>query len=152
MGRGVFMKKLVEVMTKNIITIGPENNLHEILEIMKTKGVGKLPVIDNGRVVGVVTRDDLLVKKEKAPIPPIIALNDLIITLPGTRVFKEKLEKITAFKASELMRKNILKVEKDTALDQVVTDILEKDYEFALVLDKEELIGLISKTNLIESF
>jgi|GEM_PF-6895968 len=50
------------------------------------------------------------------------------------------------------MRKDILKVNLDTPLDKVVTDILEKEYEFALVFDKESLIGLITKTNLIVSF
>lgn len=146
------MKTLQEVMTKEIITISTETNLQEILNIMKEKKVGKLPVVEDGKVLGVVTRDDILLKKETAPIPPMFVLNDLLISLPSNKKFKEKLEKITAYKAMELMRKDILKVNLDTPLDKVVTDILEKEYEFALVFDKESLIGLITKTNLIESF
>lgn len=146
------MKTLVEVMTENIITVSKETNLPELLAIMKGKKVGKLPVVDGEVVLGVVTRDDLLLKKEKAPMPPILALNDLLITLPGSKKFKEKMEKITGYTAMEIMRKDILKVSKDDSLDEVVSDILEKDYEFALVFDNNKLIGIITKTNLIESF
>jgi CBS domain-containing protein len=146
------MKTLNEVMTKNIITVSPETNLPELLSIMKEKKVGKLPVVLNNEVVGVVTRDDLLIKKETAPSVPIIAINDLLLTLPSSKVFKNKLDKITGYKASELMRKDILRVEMETPLDKVVSDILEKNYEFALVFENNQLIGLITKSNLIENF
>lgn len=146
------MKTLNEVMTKNIITVSPETNLPELLSIMKDKKVGKLPVISNDEVVGVVTRDDLLIKKETAPCVPIIAINDLLLTLPSSKFFKSKLDKITGYKANELMRTDILKVEVETPLDKVVCDILEKNYEFALVFKNNQLIGLITKSNLIENF
>lgn len=146
------MKTLNEVMTKNIITVSPETNLPELLSIMKDKKVGKLPVISNDEVVGVVTRDDLLIKKETAPCVPIIAINDLLLTLPSSKFFKSKLDKITGYKANELMRTDILKVEVETPLDKVVSDILEKNYEFALVFKNNQLIGLITKSNLIENF
>jgi len=70
------MKTLQEVMTKEIITITKETNLQEILNIMKEKKVGKLPVVEDNKVLGVVTRDDILLKKETAPIPPMFDLND----------------------------------------------------------------------------
>lgn len=146
------MKTIEEVMTTNLITVDAETNLQELLKIMKEKKVGKLPVIKESEVIGVVTRDDLLLKKETAPLPPILALNDLLITLPSNKKFKEKLDKITAYKAEKLMRKDILKVNKEEALDKVITEILEEEYEFALVLEGKKLIGIITKTNLIESF
>lgn len=152
MRRGVNMKTIEEVMTTNLITVDAETNLQELLKIMKEKKVGKLPVIKESEVIGVVTRDDLLLKKETAPLPPILALNDLLITLPSNKKFKEKLDKITAYKAEKLMRKDILKVNKEEALDKVITEILEEEYEFALVLEGKKLIGIITKTNLIESF
>jgi CBS domain-containing protein len=152
MRRGVNMKTIEEVMTTNLITVDAETNLQELLKIMKEKKVGKLPVIKESEVIGVVTRDDLLLKKETAPLPPILALNDLLITLPSNKKFKEKLDKITAYKAEKLMRKDILKVNKEEALDKVITEILEEKYEFALVLEGKKLIGIITKTNLIESF
>ena len=88
------MKTIYDLMSKNVVTVKTDTNLNEIIKIMKEKGVGKLPVLDdNNLVVGVITRDDLLIKNEKAPMPPVIALNDLFFALTKNKQFKEKYEK-----------------------------------------------------------
>jgi CBS domain-containing protein len=81
-------------MNTDLITIETSLTFDNILKIMTEKGVGKLPVIDNGQLVGVVTRDDILVRKETAPLPPVIAFWDLLITLPENKEFKKKLKKL----------------------------------------------------------
>ena len=46
-------------MTRDVITISPETLLREAHEIMKTKRVRRLPVVDHGRLVGIVTLGDI---------------------------------------------------------------------------------------------
>ena len=82
------MKTIYDLMSKNVVTVKTDTNLNEIIKIMKEKGVGKLPVLDdNNLVVGVITRDDLLIKNEKAPMPPVIALNDLFFVITSISLF-----------------------------------------------------------------
>lgn len=145
------MKTIYDLMTKDVVTITKNANLNEIIKIMKEKGVGKLPVVDNDVVIGVVTRDDLLISNEKAPMPPVIALNDLFWALTKNKNFKERYEKFIAFEAQGFMRKRFLKAYKDTSIESVITDILEKDYEFALVFEDEKLVGILTKSDLINS-
>ncbi len=47
-------------MTSNLKTIAPETPLPEIEEIMVTYDIGRLPVLENNRLVGIVTRTDVL--------------------------------------------------------------------------------------------
>ncbi|OUL29300.1 CBS domain-containing protein [Nostoc sp. 106C] len=47
-------------MTTNIKTITPETTLPQIEALMVTYDIGRLPVIDNGHLVGIVTRTDVL--------------------------------------------------------------------------------------------
>jgi len=47
-------------MTTNLKTITPETPLPEIESIMVTYDVGRLPVLDQGQLVGIVTRTDVL--------------------------------------------------------------------------------------------
>lgn len=147
----MIMKTIYDLMTKDVVTITKNANLNEIIKIMKEKGVGKLPVVDNDVVIGVVTRDDLLISSEKAPMPPVIALNDLFWALTKNKNFKERYEKFIAFEAQGFMRKRFLKAYKDTSIESVITDILEKDYEFALVFEDEKLVGILTKSDLINS-
>ena len=66
-------------------------------------------------------------------------------------LFKEKYEKFIAFAAHGFMRKDFLKVTKDSSLEGTITDILEKDYEFALVFEEKTLVGILTKSDLINS-
>lgn len=49
-----------ELMTSPARTIGPEAQVCEALTLMHRAHVGRLPVVDGGRLVGIVTRTDLL--------------------------------------------------------------------------------------------
>ncbi|MCB9062179.1 MAG: CBS domain-containing protein [Halobacteriovoraceae bacterium] len=48
------------VMTNHPITISPEANLNEIVELMTSKNLKRFPVLDGDKIVGVVSRRDLI--------------------------------------------------------------------------------------------
>jgi CBS domain-containing protein len=54
--------KVQDVMTIGAKTVTPEATIQEAAEIMKSANVGFLPVIDDKKVVGVVTDRDLVVR------------------------------------------------------------------------------------------
>lgn len=51
-----------DLMTRNPITVTPETLLEQILEIMLTKNVERLPVIEDGKLIGVVMHGQILRK------------------------------------------------------------------------------------------
>jgi CBS domain-containing protein len=51
--------RLSEVMTRNPDTIGPEESASEALDMMRRHGYRHLPVVDGGRLIGVVSVRDL---------------------------------------------------------------------------------------------
>lgn len=53
-------RRIEEVMTTDVITASPGASLPEIVELMTRHRVKRIPVVDGGKVVGIVTRSDLL--------------------------------------------------------------------------------------------
>ncbi len=49
-----------EVMTSPVVTIGPEVKIMDAMQILTTKKMRHLPVLENGKLVGVVTLGDLV--------------------------------------------------------------------------------------------
>lgn len=143
------MKKAKDIMNKELIYIGKETPFEEIISIMKKQKIGQLPVVENGLVCGVVSREDILVKKEKAPIPPVIAFWDVLISLPSTKTFEDKVKKLSGYKAEEIMESKFFKVNADEMLEEIVTEMLEKKHAYVLVFESEKLCGIITKTDLI---
>jgi CBS domain-containing protein len=49
-----------EVMTRSVITIGPDRPARDGARIMLDHKIGALPVVDGGRLVGIITETDLV--------------------------------------------------------------------------------------------
>jgi CBS domain-containing protein len=145
------MKKIKDVVNREIVTVVKETSFDEIISIMKTKGIGKVPVVEGEKVIGVVTRDDMLAREEKAPLPPVIALWDLMITLPGNKDFQNKLKKISSFSAEEIMTKEFLANDVEDDLEEVITKMIEEGYSYTLVYEEDKLVGIVTKSDLIKN-
>ncbi|MCX8172653.1 MAG: M50 family metallopeptidase [Archaeoglobaceae archaeon] len=56
--------KVEEVMSKEVLTLKPEDGAFEAFRIMSEKGIGRIPVVEDRKLVGIVTRSDLMKIKE----------------------------------------------------------------------------------------
>jgi signal-transduction protein with cAMP-binding, CBS, and nucleotidyltransferase domain len=48
-----------ELMTKDLVTVGPQTSLREAAKIMADRWIRHLPVMDGGKLVGVLSQRDL---------------------------------------------------------------------------------------------
>jgi CBS domain-containing protein len=48
------------IMSSPLYSIGPDESIRMIADFMYTRGIRKLPVIDNDKVIGIVTATDLV--------------------------------------------------------------------------------------------
>jgi len=51
--------RIAEVMTKDVVTVGPGTSLREAAKIMADRWIRHLPVVDGGKLVGVLSQRDL---------------------------------------------------------------------------------------------
>lgn len=49
-----------EIMTRGVISITPDTDLEEVSHILVHERIRRLPVLDQGRLVGIVSRSDLV--------------------------------------------------------------------------------------------
>lgn len=59
----VKLTKISDIMTTNLVTISPEMNVHDAACLFSKKKVHRLPVLENGRLVGMLSLTDLAKKK-----------------------------------------------------------------------------------------
>ncbi len=51
---------LDKVMTKDVKTVSPNDSLNDVVAHMSKKNIKRLPVVDNGKLVGIITRRNIL--------------------------------------------------------------------------------------------
>ncbi len=52
--------RVERVMSREVVTVTPNEDAFKALKIMSERGIGRLPVVENGRLVGIVSRSDLI--------------------------------------------------------------------------------------------
>ncbi|WP_431928565.1 CBS domain-containing protein [Amycolatopsis tucumanensis] len=53
-------RRVGEVMTTDVVTVGPETDVTEVGRMMAGRGIRAVPVVDGNRIVGVITARDLV--------------------------------------------------------------------------------------------
>lgn len=59
-GRSSKEERVDEIMTRDVVTCTPEHTVEEAMRLMTDQRIRHLPVVDSGRVVGVVSIGDLV--------------------------------------------------------------------------------------------
>jgi CBS domain-containing protein len=57
---GLLDRKVLEVMSSPVTTVGPDDEVVFVFRLMNEKGIRRLPVVQDHRLVGIVTERDLL--------------------------------------------------------------------------------------------
>lgn len=75
LGRGLDASttKIADVMTPSPATLTPSDSRADAIRIMRERNVRRVPLIEDGRVVGMVTLDDLILD-EAAPLEELAAI------------------------------------------------------------------------------
>ncbi len=79
-------RKIEDVMTRDPVVVGEDDDLQTMVELMERRRVKRLPVLRNGKIVGIVSRANLmralvsLARTEEAPAGGDPALRERIVT------------------------------------------------------------------------
>jgi CBS domain-containing protein len=80
-GHDVETMPVSEVMSKDVLTVEPQTSLHEAARHMAARWIRHLPVVEDGRVIGVVSQRDLigvLAALDPDPVGVTLASDELV--------------------------------------------------------------------------
>ena len=52
--------KIKDIMERNVVTLSPEDSAFKAFKIVNEMGLGRIPVVENGKLVGIVSKTDLV--------------------------------------------------------------------------------------------
>ncbi|MDF2841221.1 MAG: putative signal-transduction protein containing cAMP-binding and domain [Clostridia bacterium] len=56
-------ERVSTIMTKDITTVNPEMDVHKVADIMASKQIRRLPIVENNHLVGIVSIGDMAVEE-----------------------------------------------------------------------------------------
>jgi len=100
----IYNLSIEEVMRKNVITVTPETTIRELKEIMKTNRISGVPVIEDGRLAGVASIEDLIKALEDGDldVPVGRRMTRQVITVLEKSSIVEALKKFSRYGVGRL--------------------------------------------------
>jgi len=140
-------------MTTEVISIGTDDTVEKVAQLMLEHHVSGLPVVDGkGRVAGIISEGDLLIQDKEIKAPAMTVFLGGIIYLENPSRFREEFKRIIALKASELMSTKVYTVGPEDSIEKVITIMLDKRINRVPVVDKDRrLLGIISRQDIIKA-
>jgi CBS domain-containing protein len=120
--------KVKDVMTTEIISVDKDVDLKYVMKLMKKNDITKIPILEEKKLVGVVT-DNEIAKK-------LGAIRNRGV--PAARLH-----------ASSVMEKDIEIVHADDTLRKILAKVGEPGPTMLMVMKDEELIGVVTKADLL---
>ena len=122
------------MMTKNPITIDSDTYVLDAQKIMRENNIRRLPVVDKGKLVGIVTQHDLLMA---SPSPATsLSIHELNYLL-------------SKMKVKEIMKKNPMTFGPDTPFEEALRIGQDKKIGSFPVVEKGKLVGIATESDII---
>jgi CBS domain-containing protein len=136
-----------DLMTTQVVTVGPSARFKEIVARLAEHRVSALPVVDDdGRVLGLVSEADLLLKEE-FPDP------DQDIPLFWTKRRRLEREKAAASTARNLMTVAVASISPEATVPEAARRMHTAGVKRLPVVDQGgRLVGIISRADLLKVF
>jgi CBS domain-containing protein len=138
--------RVEDVMTRDVITVRPETTIHEAAALMVTHGVSGLPVVDDtGRVVGIVSEGDLILRQKgrRRSHPWWRGFLD-----DGEKLAREY-QKRAGTTVGDVMTRSVLCVSPRLPIESVAVVLDERRIRRVPVLDLGRLVGIVSRGDLV---
>jgi CBS domain-containing protein len=123
-----------QLMSGEVVTLDAKATLDIADDLMKLKRIRHLPVLDDGRLVGIVTQRDLFL----AGVSSVLQ-------------FRRSTEKewLARIKIAEVMNRNVVTIRPEADAEEAVTRMIEHKIGCLPVVSGTTLVGLLSETDLL---
>lgn len=126
-----------DFMTKKVIYVSPTTKIAKAADIMKEQGIHRLPVIDNDRLVGLVTAGTI--EKASPSVATTLSVYEMNYLLNKTTV-------------GEVMIREVQTISKYATLEDAVYQMRQKNIGVLPVVDNGQMSGLITDKDVFGAF
>lgn len=121
-------------MTRDVISVSENDNLDKVVHIFRKKGIRHLPVTKDGKITGMISRNDINRLTFGAIFDQQEEVDDAILHL---------------LTIPQVMAANVHAVRSDTLIREVAEIFSDAEYHSLPVVDEGELKGIVTTTDVI---
>jgi acetoin utilization protein AcuB len=125
-----------DYMTRNPVTVGPDATFPEAMNLLRKNKIRRLPVVEQGKLVGIVVEKDLL---SNQPSPATtLSIHEMYSLLERLLV-------------RQMMTRPAVTVSGDCPLEEAARIMVDRKIGCLPVMDGDRLTGIITETDIFKT-
>lgn len=149
--------RAIDVMTINVITVGPDTSVQAVAKLLSEKGISGVPVVDAAdQLIGIVSEGDLLHRVEtgterRSDREASRRRSWWLDRIGSAQELARDYLKSHGRKAEDVMTREVISVTETTELADVATLLETKRIKRVPVVRDGKLVGIVSRANLVRA-
>jgi CBS domain-containing protein len=138
-----------EIMETDWPTLGAESTVEEAIKLFAEARVSGAPVVEDGRLIGIITEGDLIFQDAEIKAPGFLDILGGIIPLGNPEEYRREVLKSAGVTVGEVMTEDPVTVTPEATLAETATVMAEQRKKLLPVVDGEQLVGVITRMDIL---
>jgi len=142
-----------QVMTTDVLTFHENDTVETAARALSDRRLGGAPVVDDdGRLLGLLEDDDLIVQDSRLHFPTVISLLGGYLQLPSSLSrFESDLRKAVGATVADVMDADPPTCTEDDTLETVATVLHERGVSRLPVIRDGRVVGIVSRGDIVRA-
>ncbi len=142
---------VTRIMRFGVPTVSPEASIGETARILVDHQVPGVAVVENGKLIGIITEADLITREAEVDVPTPVPFLDAIFMADAGPDFDDEMRKVLAVNARQLMTSPVISIRDSATLTEVATLMVDRRINPVPVLDDDmQVVGMVSRSDLVK--
>ncbi len=140
---------VTNIMTSEVVTVQRKTPVTEVARLMVDHAISGIPVVEHGRVVGIVTERDIVAQEMEVDAPAYGTFLDAIFKLPWDKS-DEEFRLVLATSAGELMSDDVETIRPSATVREAAGLMFKRRLNpLPVVNDDGILVGIVSRSDIV---
>jgi len=140
--------KVSDLMTSDVVTVSENHSIGHVINIMAEKFIGKVVVMRDSLPVGIITPANISFANVEDPETGV-SVEKIYFLRKTEGMDKKDVREVSMLTASDIMSNHLVMIPHDEDASRAAEMMMENKISGLPVVDDEELVGIITKTDLI---
>ena len=148
------MATVADIMERDPVAVRLDDDVESVIRVLRENELPGVPVVDDsGKVVGIITDNDLILRDEQADLhlPHHLDIMGGVIFLEPLKRFEDRLKKAFASRVEEMMTRDPVTVEADAPVEEAARLIAENKHNRLPVVEHGRLVGVVTRVDVLDA-
>jgi CBS domain-containing protein len=130
-------------------TLGPDETVEGAIKLFAESGISGAPVVDGGRLVGIVTEGDLIFRDADIKAPGFLDILGGLIPLGSWDEYRKEALKSAGVTVEEVMTRELITISPEASLAEASTIMADKRVKILPVAEDHILHSVITRMDIL---